>query len=198
MVSTSMSSETETVNGRSFVASLYRVMHKGWTFRYRRRQSRHKSEWSMSAADTMKICFGTKRKSQKGRLPPVSEGHTRPPSSPQESVKSRLSRGKHRSNSFGHSRAARSGWEETCEAALSVQDVSEGRVIDRVLIGSAHRHLFEIDLVGRRDLLRLRLAATEGSKSWVEGFRVAPNQLWFIARRIERDEHRLYFRPQRP
>src|SRR5262249_3639111 len=44
MASTSISSETETVNGRSSVASLYRVMHQGRTFRYRRRQSRHKSE----------------------------------------------------------------------------------------------------------------------------------------------------------
>src|SRR5215469_11524914 len=50
MVSTSISSETETVNGRSFVASLYRVMHKEWTFPYRRRRSRHKSDWRMSAA----------------------------------------------------------------------------------------------------------------------------------------------------
>src|SRR5215831_7681941 len=68
MVSTSISSETETANGRSFVASLYRVMHKGWTFRYRRRQIRHKGEWRMSAAVTMNVCFRAGPPSLKGFL----------------------------------------------------------------------------------------------------------------------------------
>src|SRR5215469_2657803 len=61
MVSTSISSETETVNGRSFVASLYLVMHKGLTFRYRRRQSRHKSEWQSWRALGRKTGGGSRK-----------------------------------------------------------------------------------------------------------------------------------------
>src|SRR6516162_9611513 len=104
------------------------------------------------------------------------------------SARPRLPRGQHRSHPFGHSCPAGSGWEEACKASLGVQNIREGRVVDGVLIRSAHRHLLEIDLVGRRDLLRLRLAATQGCKSWMESFRVAPDQLRFVPRRIERDE----------